>query len=403
MSVAGLLSKEPVNTGRQKEIDLIKAFSIIMMIITHCIEELYNYEGNLPSEIIIDVLNETIGASAFMICMGIGIAYARKMDPGTFFKRGISLLIVGQVLNLFRYAVPNVIDYLFTGNEVSRKTVFLVFSVDIMQFAGWTFLLFALLKRLHFNETMIFIVAIALNIIGMFLTLNVDTGNYAVNQALGNFIFTESESYFPLFNWFIYPAFGLLFGTILKRVNDKKRFYLCLIIPTGIITAVYYVVGLCVDQPVFVTFQDPINYNAVGIFDAMMQLFAVVCLISLAFFITQTFSQKVMVPVNFISTNINRFYCTQWVIIGCCSVVFVYWFDPFPFDSAILCYLTALAVIVATWIIVYLYVKYLAGPTDKFIAKTKYVWYVIVVVLSVILCKWAFIGLPMPNLFNDYL
>ena len=76
MSIKELFSKEAVNAKRQKEIDLIKAFSIIMMIITHCIEELFVYEGHLPSVIIVDVLNRTIGASAFMICMGIGIIFS---------------------------------------------------------------------------------------------------------------------------------------------------------------------------------------------------------------------------------------------------------------------------------------------------------------------------------------
>ena len=70
MKIREFLSNEPVNTGRQKEIDLIKAFSIIMMIITHCIEELFDYGGHVLSQIIVDILNRTIGAAAFMICMG---------------------------------------------------------------------------------------------------------------------------------------------------------------------------------------------------------------------------------------------------------------------------------------------------------------------------------------------
>ena len=134
MNIKELLSKDTVNAGRQKEIDLIKAVSIIMMIITHCIEELFVYEGHLPSVIIVDVLNRTIGASAFMICMGIGIVYAKSKAPKTYLQRGLSLLIVGQVLNLFRYALPYGIDYLVTGEETSRKLAFLVFSSDIMQF-----------------------------------------------------------------------------------------------------------------------------------------------------------------------------------------------------------------------------------------------------------------------------
>lgn len=41
-----IISKDEVNIGRQREIDLLKAYSIIMMIITHCIDELFDYEGH---------------------------------------------------------------------------------------------------------------------------------------------------------------------------------------------------------------------------------------------------------------------------------------------------------------------------------------------------------------------
>ena len=403
MSIKELFSKEAVNAKRQKEIDLIKAFSIIMMIITHCIEELFVYEGHLPSEIIVDVLNRTIGASAFMICMGIGIAYAKSKDPKAYLQRGISLLIIGQVLNLFRYALPYGIGYLVTGEEASRKLVFLVFSSDIMQFAGLTFLVLALLAYLRLSELMIFAVSVVLNVSGMLLSLKVDTGIYALDQLTGLFVFTTSESYFPFFNWFIYPAFGILFGSILKRVTDKKKFYLYLLMPTGILTAVYYVVSLCVDQPFFVSLKDAKNFSSVGFFDAVMQLFVVTFLISLAFFVTGVMPEKAEKAVRFVSGNINRFYCVQWTVIVCIAVILSSIFEGSPAKSAWACYGLALFVIAVTWLLVYVYVRYLAEGFNRFISKRKYLWYVLAVMICIVICKWAYTGQPMPNLFNDYL
>lgn len=403
MSIKELLSNEPLNTGRQKEIDLIKAFSIIMMIITHCIEELFAYEGHLPSEIIVDVLNRTIGASAFMICMGIGIAYAKTKNPKAYIQRGISLLIIGQVLNLFRYAIPYGIDYLVSGEEVSRKMTFLVFSSDIMQFAGLTFIVLALLAYLHLPELMVFAVSVVLNILGMLLSLKVDTGIYVLDQFTGLFVFTTSESYFPFFNWFIYPAFGLLFGSVLKKVADKKKFYLHLLIPTGILTAIYYVVSLCVDQPFLVSLKDAKNFYSVGIFDAVMQLMAVVFLLSLAFFVTTVMPERAEKAVCFVSGNINRFYCVQWTLIGSISVILGYACEEFPVRSAGACYILAVTVITATWLLVYVYAGFLAEGFSKFLSKRKYLWYVLAVLICIAVCRWAFTGQPMPNLFNDYL
>lgn len=403
MNIKELLSKETVNPGRQKEIDLIKAFSIIMMIITHCIEELFVYEGHLPSVIIVDVLNRTIGASAFMICMGIGIVYAKSKAPKTYLQRGLSLLIVGQVLNLFRYALPYGIDYLVTGEETSRKLAFLVFSSDIMQFAGLTFLVLALLTYLHLSELMIFIVSVVLNVSGMLLSLRVDTGIYALDQLTGLFVFTTSESYFPFFNWFIYPAFGILFGSILKRVNDKKRFYLFLLIPTGILTAIYYVVALFFDQPFLVSLKDAKNFSCVGIFDAVMQLFIVTFLISLAFFVTAVMPEKAEKAVRFVSGNINRFYCVQWTVIVSIAVIISFVSERSSAISAGACYGLALFVIAVTWILVLVYAKYLAEGVSRFISKRKYLWYVLAVMICIVVCRWAYTGQPMPNLFNDYL
>ena len=148
----GLFAKEKINTGRQKEVDLLKAFSIIMMIITHCIDDLFNYEGHLIAEIIDDQLAQIIGAQAFMICMGLGIAYSKKAAAKEHLSRGFMLLVIGQLLNLIRYALPGALIYAVTGDVESRAYVFLTFSSDIMQFAGLFVICMALFIRLNLKD-----------------------------------------------------------------------------------------------------------------------------------------------------------------------------------------------------------------------------------------------------------
>lgn len=398
-----LISHEPVNTGRQREIDLVKAFCILMMIICHCIEELFEYSGaNILAVIIREYENQTMGAQAFMICMGIGIVYARKSEPKTHLKRGLSLIIVGQVLNLMRYGLPNAMAYLISGNVYYRKIMFLVFSSDIMQFAGLTFILLGLFGALRFSELTIFIASIVMNIVGMALAGRVHTGSYIIDQLLGFFIATESESYFPLFHWFIYPAFGMVFGVLLKRVKDKKKFYLTLLIPTGILTVLYFYVAACVEQPFFLVIRDLEAFNRMNIADALMQLVCNTFLIATAFFVTELLPDRIMKGVGFISGNINRFYCVQWVLIASVDVIFSAL--TVTVAKGYQCYLIGVLVILLTWAAVRVYSDSLVKKVQTFIEKRKTLCYGLVIAASVAVCAWGYgAGLPLPNFMNNYL
>ena len=85
MHINSIISSEKVNMGRQREVDALKAFSIIMMIITHCIDDLYpNYEEHFLSSLINDYMAQTIGAQGFMICMGIGMIFGMRLLEKTF-------------------------------------------------------------------------------------------------------------------------------------------------------------------------------------------------------------------------------------------------------------------------------------------------------------------------------
>ena len=399
-----IFSKELVNTGRQKEIDLIKAFSILMMIICHCIEEFYDYIGDPFATFIREYENQTMGAQAFMIGMGIGIVYAKTTEPKTHLTRGVSLIIIGQVLNLCRYVIPNGINYLLTGDVYWRKMMFLVFSSDIMQFAGLAFMLIALLKYMRFSELKIFLTAVAMSIVGTLIPSEVETGNYVLNQFLGFFISTRSESYFPLLYWFIFPAFGMLFGNILKHVRDKQKFYLSLFVPTGIITVFYFWLAVSVEQPYFRVLRDLTAFNCMSITDALAQLSCNTCLICVSFYVMKILSERIVSGISFISGNINRFYCVQWVLISIIDGILSLYCIEFGISNRRLLYLTALTVILVTWIVVYLYSGRLVHKWAPFFGKRKTVWYGVVIVASVIICVWAYgAGTPIPNYLNDYL
>ena len=141
-----LFSKDRVNTGRQPEIDLLKAFCISWMILLHTQECLAETENLLF--VIADYACTFSGAAAFMICMGMGVRYSRHQSPKDWLTRGWEFLTVGQFLNLCRNALPNLIAWWTTGKQFFIANSLLVIQADILSFAGIAFLLIALLKKL---------------------------------------------------------------------------------------------------------------------------------------------------------------------------------------------------------------------------------------------------------------
>ena len=68
------------------------------------------------------------------------------------------------------------------------------------------------------------LISIAMSLMGTFLE-GVSTGCYPVDQILGFFWGTYSESYFPLFYWFIFVAAGHWFGEKYQFLRDKMQFH----------------------------------------------------------------------------------------------------------------------------------------------------------------------------------
>ena len=115
-----LFSKYRVNTGRQTEVDILKAFCIGWMILLHTQECLAETENLVFT--ISDYACTFSGAAAFMICMGLGTRYSRRLSPKEWLSRGWELLTVGQLLNLCRNALPNLIAWWISEGSSSSPT-----------------------------------------------------------------------------------------------------------------------------------------------------------------------------------------------------------------------------------------------------------------------------------------
>ena len=307
--------KEEVNTGRQLELDIAKGFAIIFMVWVHVFEELSpSTSGGLYT--LTEIFGGPFAAPVFMICMGIGMGFSRNNAPKDLFKRGLSLLWVGLILNVCRFVIPDLIKYAGTGNSAYLYDTIQMFSVDILQFAGLAFLFFALAKKLKLNNIVLVVVGLGASVLGMLLS-SISSGNTLADMFLGYIWGTANWSYFPFLSWIIFPIYGYIFSTFLRRCIDKRKAYLiitplCLVIMLGYayITAtkglMYFSNG---------------SYYHLSVVDSVFFCVLGTLVFGICFWLTQLLSRCGFVTFCRFSKNINTIYCIHWVLIGILGVV----------------------------------------------------------------------------------
>lgn len=119
MYLNNLFSKENVNTGRQVELDIAKALSIIFMVFLHTMWVVMNYNQALSPvyEFVVgNVLGRPYAAPIFMFCMGVGIVYSRHSQWDVMIKRGVKLYLLGILVNIFEWFIPHFLSGTLLGN-----------------------------------------------------------------------------------------------------------------------------------------------------------------------------------------------------------------------------------------------------------------------------------------------
>lgn len=310
----GYFSKEKVNTGRQLEIDMLKAFCIVCMIFDHVFEELA--EEPAGPFVFFDYTSTFIGAAAFMICMGIGMRYSKHKEPGDFVKRGLGLLTIGQLLNIVRSALPTLISYWVTGEDYFLSNSMLIIQADILSFAGIAFIFLALLKKLHIPDAAILALGFAMNILTYILYLNVSSpDSFLVSQLLGFFVVTDAESFFTLGSYFVFVAVGYYIGGLYPRIKDKDGLANKTLLVCVPVCAVYYAVRMTVNIPFLPEFNTNEQYVLNPGTDAVATCMVSLILLALFYKLTPFLSENVMKVVKHLSVHINEYYCISYMFI----------------------------------------------------------------------------------------
>ncbi|MDR2569795.1 MAG: DUF1624 domain-containing protein [Oscillospiraceae bacterium] len=346
-----LFNDEPVNTGRQRELDWARGFAVIFMILVHVKSELPGFHLSDVYSKIIGFVGSPLAAPTFMILLGAGIVYSRKNEPKKIAIQGIKLLILHYALNIVAFGVPNLIMLIRTQDVSYIEELFKqVFDVDILAFAGLTFLFFALCIKLKLKTIHIVLITLLIACLNYVFTRFIS--NYWYGTLLGLFVRVNEHSFFPFMAWIGYPVMGYIFGSYLKRCNNKRYLYKNLFaISVLVVIAItlgsqkygfdIWSMNLGADDYYY---QDFVSYILVG----------GICFtwISLLYFLSEVkalyFAGKQLTRY---SNNTTVIYFTQWVIIGWISILSLIDFPVNPWINL----LTGIGVIIASDAIAVLY------------------------------------------------
>ena len=315
-------SDSKVNAGRQQELDLLKALCVVGMIFVHVLLDLGK---KVMPGVVDDYLTEFFGGATFMISMGIGMCYMRRQTPSSYLIRGFGLLTIGQFLNILRNCLPNLIGYWVTGRQFFISNSLLILQADILTFAGLSFLLMALFKRLRLKNGAILLISVVMSLIALFMwralpapyswSVKPTHDSYLVSQILAFFVITNAESYFPLFCYFVFVAFGYFIGGYYPRIRDKDALANRIMAVCFPLAAIYYVCRFTMKMSFLPELGSDLQYSMKPTPDAIATCLFTLGILALLYKFVKLIGGRLPGFVTHFSTNINSYYCLSYLFI----------------------------------------------------------------------------------------
>ena len=305
-------------------IDVLKVIALLMMPIIHA-SAVFNGVAGMglikftADRVSIDLLCSILylfAPGVFMLSMGFVLSNSSHNTPEKLAKRGMQLLLVGLILNIFRGTLVFTIGgFLFQDDSLFREAVTWLLGSDILFFAGLYLLLHAFLKKIGAGDVTILVIAVALQILGTLLPC-ADTGNTILNVVIGNFVYSDEKSFFPLVWWAIYPVAGIFLRKGFDAAEKKSGFMLkCAAICAAVFavtSAALMLSGRSVSEYLLwgqhaLTMRTPsmlLTLSLEGIY------------IGIIWFISEQLrSERLRNAVSAVAEKLNRIYCIHWLLL----------------------------------------------------------------------------------------
>ena len=246
------LKEQEVNVGRQRELDLVKGFLMIMIVFIHSFQTIAGAEAAESSvHKIMFALFMPTGACLYLFTMGFGSAFTRHSQPKDMVKNGVKLLFYQGLSNLCYAAIMTIcfnIRNSITGEVAGSRELYnanlysMLTFVNIFFIAGMCYLVLAIYRKLNVKLSGYIISAVIVGIISPFTGLLV-SDNPALNWILDMTFGGKGETSFCFFSYLSYVFLGYVFGKVIRRVpeNEKGNFYKKSGVVCGTVAVVWFI------------------------------------------------------------------------------------------------------------------------------------------------------------------
>lgn len=337
-----------MNNKRSLEVDILKFLAIIFMIFVHTYEAVMDTLTS-SGEDVLDFIIECCGSIAapiFMIAAGIGVAIGRNPSPKKFLKKAGLLTGVGLLVNLFEQYTCCIWD------GFSDLSLMPLFATDVYFFFALMFVLFAYAfttDNANMTIAKILVFSVAWSLI-MVRGIDMSLENPIGATLGGLFVRTNEYSYFPLFNWAMYPTLGYFIGISLKNSTDKTKLYKKATISGALLIALGFVgyAAMDVDNSVINALACSEDcYYMPNIFSACTAVGVIFILAAITHFFVRK-KESLPKAITWGSKNIMKIYVFQWLAIGLTTPLYTEQSTWFVFIAAFV--VTGLAAILtALW------------------------------------------------------
>lgn len=291
--------------------DVLKGIAILLMIQVHLVELFASHELAASSVgKVFMFLGGPPVAPLFMILFGYFISATHKSTQ-QLIVRGLKIFALGMLLNLALNF--NLISTVWRG-LLQIDILPFVFGVDILQFAGLSLIVIALLKKvLEQQLVMIVMMIIASVLLGQYLTAYIPENN-SLKYVTAFFYGSAQWSYFPLFPWLVYP----LTGMALYQLQQCYQIDVMLTTKTNQALAIgaLLFVTITIDYAITIASDLPSYYHHGILFFLWVIVFLSVYSVCIHAMTERIGTTRVFKYLTWLGKHVTLIYIIQWIIIG---------------------------------------------------------------------------------------
>jgi len=297
--------------NRTHTADVLKGIAILLMIQVHLVELFASHElaTNSVGKVFMFLGGPPV-APLFMVLFGYFISVTHKSTQ-QLIVRGLKVFALGMLLNLSLNF--NLISTVWRG-LLQIDILPFVFGVDILQFAGLSLIVIALLKKVLEQQLVVTVMVIVASVLlGQYLIAYIPE-NDSLKYLTAFFYGSAQWSYFPLFPWLAYPLTGMALYQLQQRyhidvtLTKKTNRALAMGALLFVILTIGYAISIASDLP---------SYYHHGI------LFFLWVIIFLSLYSACVHAIKehigtthVFKYLTWLGKHVTLIYVIQWIIIG---------------------------------------------------------------------------------------